>query len=47
MTVCGSDMGSIPELELMSNFGIEIAYLRKLELINLELKFATKYFIHK
>jgi len=32
-----ADMGSIPEL--IGNFGI--AYLKKMELINLELKFAT------
>jgi len=42
-------VNSIPELELLgnsnSNFGIGIAYLKKVELINLELevKFATKY----
>ena len=35
-----SDMGSIPELELMvnSNFGIGIDYLKKKELIKFELK---------
>jgi len=37
-----SDMGSIPILELMGNSGIGIAYLKKMELIKLELKFATK-----
>jgi len=40
---------SILELELMISFGIGIDYLKKmeLELINLELKFATKNLIHK
>jgi len=28
-----------------SGLGLEIAHLKKLELINLELKFATKHFI--
>jgi len=36
-------LSSIPELELMGNSGIGIAYLKKRELINLELKFAIKH----
>ena len=46
MTVsCRHGVNSIPELELMANFGID--YLKKMELMNWNWSFLQKYLIHK